>query len=56
MVDGQLRDSKVLCSNWKETQTESLREQEEEKGNMIICSSDVALFLQMAIVLDYARS
>ena len=51
MVDGQLRDSERPCLQLERDKTESLREQEEE-GNMIICSSDVASAFKWQ-VLDY---
>ena len=51
MVDGLLRDSKVLCTIKRDANT--IAQKRRGKGNMIICSSDVISALQMAGVLDY---
>ena len=52
-VVGLLRSSKVLSSRSKEMLTQSRSRTRRGKGNMILCSADVASALTMAGVLDY---
>ena len=51
-LSGMLKSSKDLCSKLRDANAIA-QETRRGKGNMIICSSDVASALQMAGVLDY---